>query len=269
MEGRLILYWIYDIPLWVGALLFAAVFVGFSWLGLVLIRPWVRRHAADQPDWNQLIRAISAIFAVFYGVTLALIAISAYQSFAATNQVVGREAAALGTLYRDVSSYPDPIRGELQAMLRDYTRYVIKEAWPAQKRGVIPEEGTARVTAFQERLLSFKPQTRAEVVLHAETIGQFGVFVDYRRQRLHSVSTGLPTVLWFVVGVGAVLNAVLTWLFDVKRLSVHLLLAGIMSLFVAQMVFMIVAMDNPFRGEVSVGSDAFQLVQRSLMDEDR
>jgi hypothetical protein len=263
------LYWIYDIPHWVGALLFAAVFVGITWLAIVFIRPWVRRHTADQPDWNQLIRAISGMFAVFYGVTLALIAVSAYQSFAASNQVVDREAAALGTLYRDVSSYPDPIRGELQAMLRDYTRYVIEEAWPDQQRGVIPEEGTARITAFQERLLSFQPQTRAEGVLHAETMGQFGVFVDYRRQRLHSVSTGLPTVLWFVVGVGAVLNAVLTWLFDVKRLSVHLLLAGIVSLFVAQMVFMIVAMDNPFRGEVSVGSDAFQLVQRSLMDGDR
>lgn len=253
-----------------GALLFAAVFVGFTWLGLVLIRPWVRRYAADQPDWNHLIRAISAIFVVFYGVTLAMIAVSVYQSFAAANQVVGREAAALGTLYRDVSNYPEPIRGELQAMLRDYTRYVIEEAWPAQQRGVIPEEGTARVTAFQERLLSFQPQTQAEGVLHAETIGQFGVFfVDYRRQRLQSVSTGLPAVLWFVVGVGAVLNAVLTCLFDVKRLSVHLLLAGIVSLFVAQMVFMIVALDNPFRGEVSVGPDAFQLVQRSLMEEDR
>jgi hypothetical protein len=50
---------------------------------------------------------------VFYGVTLALIAVSAYQGFAAANQTVGREAAALGTLYRDVSSYPEPIRGEL------------------------------------------------------------------------------------------------------------------------------------------------------------
>jgi Protein of unknown function (DUF4239) len=263
------MHWIYDIPHWAGTLLFSAVFVGFTWLGLVLIRPWVRRHAADQPDWNALIGAILAAFVVFYGITLALISISSYQNFAAANQVVSREAAALGTLYRDVSSYPDRLRGGLQTMLRDYTRYVIEEAWPAQKRGVIPEGGTARVTAFQEKLLSFQPQTRAEEILHAETIREFDVFVDYRRQRLDSVSTGLPDVLWFVVLVGAVVNAVLTCLFDVKQLTVHLLLAGLMSLFVAQMVFMIVAMDDPFRGEVSVGSEAFQLVQSSLMEEDR
>jgi hypothetical protein len=261
--------WIYDLAHWQGSLLFAAVFVGLTWLGVVLIRPWVRRHAADQPDWNALVGAILAAFVVFYGITLALIAVSSYQSFAAANQVAAREAASLGTLYRDVSSYPEPIRGDLQAMLRDYTEYVIEEAWPAQQRGVIPEGGTVRVTAFQEKLLSFQPQTRAEEVLHAETIRQFGIFVDDRRQRLYSVSTRLPNVLWFVVGVGAVLNAVITWLFDVKRLSVHLLLAGIMSLFIAQIVFMIVAMDSPFRGAVSVGPDAFQLVQRSLMEGDR
>jgi Protein of unknown function (DUF4239) len=216
-----------------------------------------------------LIGAILAAFVVFYGITLALISIFSYQNYAAANQGVSWEAAALGTLYRAVSNYPEPMRGELQTMLRDYTRYVIEEAWPAQQRGVIPEGGTARVTAFQEKLLSFQPQTRAEVILHAETLRQFDVFVDYRRQQLDSVSTGLPDVLWFVVVVGAVVNAVLTWLFDVRQLTVHLLLAGLMSLFVAQVVFMIVAMDKPFHGEVSVGSDAFQLVQRSLMEEDR
>ena len=263
------LYWIYDIPHWVGALLFAAVFVGIPWLAIVFIRPWVRRHTADQPDWNQVVRAISGMFAVFYGVTLALIAVSAYQSFAASNQIVDREAAALGTLYRDVSNYPDPIRGELQAMLSDYTRYVIEEAWPDQQRGVIPEEGTARITAFQERLLSFQPQTRAEEILHAETIEQFGVFVDYRRQRLHNASAGLPDALWFVVGVGAMLNAVLTWLFDVDRRIVHLTLAGILSLFVALVVYLVVAMDNQFRGELSVYPEAFEIVQKSLMEPDR
>jgi len=262
------LYWIYDLPYWGGALLLSAVFLGFTWLGIVLVRPWVRRNAADQPGWNTLIGAIFAGYVVFYGITLALIAISTIQNFTATNQTAGREAAALGTLYRDVSSYPDPIRGDLQAMLRDYTRYVIEEAWPAQRRGDIPEEGTELTTAFQDRLLSFQPQTRAEETLHVETVGQFSDFVDYRRQRLYSVSIGLPAPLWIVVGAGAVLNTVLICLFGVERLIVHLIIGGILPLFVALLIFLMVEMDAPFRGEVSIGPEAFQIVQRSLMEED-
>jgi hypothetical protein len=263
------LNWIYDLPHWVGALLFSAVFVGFTCLGIVLIRPWVRRHAADQPNWNTLIGAIFGAYVVFYGITLALLAVSTFQNFTAVNQTVGREASALGTLYRDVSSYPDPIRGELQAMLRDYSRYVIEEAWPAQRRGDIPEEGTERTTAFQDRLLSFQPQTRAEEILHAGTIARFSEFVDYRRQRLHSLSLGLPAALWFVVGVGAVLNTVLICLFDVHRLIVHLIIGSILPLFVALLVLLMVEMDAPFQGEVSIDSEAFQLVERSLMEPDR
>jgi hypothetical protein len=62
---------------------------------------------------------------------------------------------------------------------------------------------------------------------------------------------------------------VLTWLFNVEPLTIHLILAGILSLFIALLVFLIVAMDHRFRGELSVSSEAFQLVQRSLMEEDR
>jgi hypothetical protein len=42
---------------------------------------------------------------------------------------VGQEAAAVGALFRDVSSFPDPNRTEIQADLRQYVRQVIDVAW--------------------------------------------------------------------------------------------------------------------------------------------
>jgi hypothetical protein len=49
------------------------------------------------------------------------------------------------------------------------------------------------------------------------------------------------------------------------EIHVHLILGGILSLFLGIVIFLIAAMDNPLRGEVSVGPDAFQLVYESLM----
>jgi hypothetical protein len=40
----------------------------------------------------------------------------------------------------------------------------------------------------------------------------------------------------------------------------HLLFGGARSLFLGIVIFMIAALDNPFRGEVSVGPDPIQLV---------
>jgi hypothetical protein len=70
--------------------------------------------------------------------------------------------------------------------------------------------------------------------------------------------------LWYTVGIGAFLNIILIWLFDL-RLGVHLLLGGILSFFLATMISLIVLMDHPFRGEDSVSPQAFQLVYDQLM----
>jgi hypothetical protein len=46
-----------------------------------------------------------------------------------------------------------------------------------------------------------------------------------------------------------------------------LLLGGILSFFLATMISLIVLMDHPFRGEVSISPHAFELVYDQLMKE--
>ena len=70
--------------------------------------------------------------------------------------------------------------------------------------------------------------------------------------------------MWYTVAVGALINIFPLWLFDL-RLGIHLLLGGILSFFLATMISLIVLMDHPFRGEVSVSPAAFQLVYDQLM----
>lgn len=258
-------YWIYDLPLWAGAALFAVVFVGVSWLLVTLLDPWVHRLVDHQSNWASIISSVLSAYGVFYGITLALIVVASYQDHVQAGSTVALEAASLATLYRDVSSYPKPLRGELQGMLREYARDVSERDWPSQQRGVVPEGGTAQATAFQARLLTFEPTTRGEEVLHAETLREFSTFVEYRRLRLFSVTVALPAILWVVMFIGALLSMTLVALFDVKHLRVHLAVSGILSFFVSLLLYLAVALDNPFRGGVSVSPRAFEIVQESLM----
>ena len=43
---------------------------------------------------------------VFYALTVAMIAITVWETYDAAAKIVSEEATALATLYRDVSSYP-------------------------------------------------------------------------------------------------------------------------------------------------------------------
>jgi hypothetical protein len=141
---------------------------------------------------------------------------------------------------------------------------VIEEAWPLQRQGLVPPGGMQRVADFQASLVSFEPQTKAQEALHDAAMRQFNSFFESRRTRLYSVNSGIPPLLWYTVGVGALINMIFIWLFDL-RLRMHLLLGGMISLFLATMISLIALMDHPFRGEVGVSSDAFQLIYDQSM----
>jgi len=258
-------YWIYDIPTQSFAALSAGVFVGISVLGCFLLRPFLRLFVPRRSAANDVVGYVLSCFCVFYGILLGLLAVAVYQNYSQVEANVTREASSMAALYYDVSAYSEPQREQLLKSLRDYCQYVIEEAWPLQRKGIVPKEGVAKVRDFQTRLMQFQPKSKSDEIIHAETLRQFNNFVEHRRMRLHSVTTGIPSVMWYVVLVGAIINIAMVWLFDVKLIT-HLFLGGLLAFYLGTMIFLIAAMDNPFRGEVSISPEAFELVLELMSD---
>ena len=259
------LYWIYDIPTWQLGALFALLFVGATWLGILFLSPIIRIWLKRQEGINDLVGYAFSGFGVYYGLLLGLLAVATYQNLSDVEATVSREAASLGALYRNVSSYPEPTRTTLTAQLRNYTVFVIEKAWPAQRRGEQPQGSAQMMDEFQEVLTHFEPVTKGQEILHAETLRQYTSMIELRRLRLQSIDGGIPRVMWYVVLVGALVNTLLLLCFRM-RLDIHLILGGAVSLFVGAVIFLVVVMDCPFRGRVSIGPDAFQLILSSLMN---
>jgi hypothetical protein len=257
-------YWIYDIPTWQLGALFALLFVGITWVGTLFISPILKLWFRSQEGLNDLVGYALGAFGVFYGLLLGLLAVATYQNAANVEDNVAREAASLGALYRDVSSYPQPIRADLQKRLQDYTRFVIDKAWPAQRRGEVPEGSVQMMDEFQQVLAQFEPATKGQEIVHAETLRQYNDMILLRRLRINAIHAGIPGVMWYVVAVGAIINTLVILSFRI-RFDIHLVIGGMLSFFVGVVIFMIAAMDHPFRGEVSVGPDAFELIYTSLM----
>ena len=259
------LFWIYDLPNWLLGLLTVLLFAGLAAAGLVATRPAVRRVFGPPPGHNDVVSYYLGAFGVFYGLTIGLIAVATWQNYADLDGLVNREAAALRVLDRGVAAYPEPARGELQRRLLAYATVVIEQEWPAQSRGEAPEGGTRLLTEFGRPLAAFEPATAGQQALHAEALRAFSRYVELRRERVFSVGTGLPAVVWWVLVLGAALNIGLTYLFSVERLGAHLLLTLALTVFVALLIFLIAAMDHPFRGEFSVGPDAFRALRQQML----
>ena len=259
------LYWIYDLPNWLLGVLIVAFFLGFSLLGLFVTRPLVRRFLGPSPQFNDPISYIFAGVGVFYGLAMGLIAVATWENFTGIDGQVSKEAAALASLYRDLDGYPQPLRTRLEAKLRDYTRFIIEQDWPAHRRGETVDEGTFVLDRFENEAMAFEPTSEREKISHTEVMHSLNTLVEQRDLRLQSVTAGLPALIWYVVLIGAWLNIGLAYLFWVENRGLHAILVGALAVFIALLIYLTAAMDNPFRGEFSVSPDAYRMVLDKVM----
>jgi len=256
---------IFDLPLLLVGPAIIATLCLFAMAGLLLVRRLLLpRLRVDQGD-SEFTGAMLQSVMVFYGLAVALIAVSVFQTYSDASKVVTGEATALTGIYRDVSSYPEPIRSDLQKQLRDYTDQVINQAWSLQRRGQLSTAGVQHMSNFQAVLDKFEPATEGQKILHAETLHAYNLLIQTRRLRLDAVSTGLPNVMWAVIVIGAFISLSASFFFRVEDVRLHCIEVLLLAVFIGLVIFMIVALDRPFRGDLGIPADPYKLTYDQLM----
>jgi hypothetical protein len=256
--------WVYQYPTWQMALLFAAGFGAFAIAGTIAVRRLASGWLHREEPANEHLGVALGSFSVLYGLLLGLLAVASFQNFSNTEDLETKEASSLIAAYRDSSGLPDPQRTQLQTDLRQYTRETIDIDWPLQKQGVVPTHSTEMFGRFFSDLQSFNPSTPRETNIHAEALRQANNLSNLRRERLVTVKVGLPNIMWWVVLVGAFINMALLWMFNMER-HIHVLISGLLSVFLGMVIFLIAAMDYPYRGEVSITPESFEQVYAAVM----
>jgi hypothetical protein len=256
--------WLDGLSPWEQFFVFCAVAVAVTWLGIFLVHPILRRMLHAGGPSNEMVTHIASNFGVFYAVLLGLLTIMTFEANKKLVDEIGRETASLSTLYRTADGYPNPLRSELKAKLRDYTRYVIDKDWPAHRKGLVPLGGEHRLSAFRQSILSFEPTTNTQKVLQTEMLSNLNAMMMSREQRLLGVSEAIPGVLWFTVLLGALLTIAFIWMLHMA-LKAQLLLGGSAAFFLGMMAFLIYSMDRPLKGAVGLSPHAFQAVYDQVM----
>lgn len=259
--------WMDTLPATQLAIYCSAALVGLTWFGIIFLKPFIRFWLRKQVGSNDLVNYASAGFSLFYGLLLGLLSVTAFSNASGVAASADREAASIASLYRTVSAYPEPLRGEIQYLLRDYTQYVINKDWPAHNSGESWNGGNLRLQVIQQKLISLHPTSHTQNLLQDQSMKYFGELNDARQQRVTGVTTAIPGVLWYVLIIGALINIFLVWLLDM-RLTLHLILGGILSFFLGVMIFLIAAMDRPLQGSVSVPPDAYRMMYNDVMQWD-
>lgn len=251
---------LFSLPLWLLATVLNVWLMGIALAGLWVVRRRLLPRMGLGYDDAYFAAAVVQSVMLLYGLIAALTAVGVWQRYSEVSDVVSAEATAIATLWRDLGGYPQPLRGETQDVLRGYSEQIVHDAWPQMRRGQIPREGVEWMDRLQTHIYAFEPATESQKILHAETVRAFNQLVQQRRQRLDSVQAALPSVLWWVLLPGAMACVVLCLFFHVSNGYFQAVLLLGLSGTLAMVLFVIIALDRPFSGDMGITADSYQLV---------
>jgi hypothetical protein len=257
--------WLYQIPLWALGLLVLSLVWLYTLGGLVVVRPWVKTWPRSE---NETVGYMLSIAGVAYAVLLAMIAVGAWNGASTVDLAIQQEANALAGVYRGVGGFRPVARDHFQERVRDYVDFVVRDEWPALARNARSPRTELASQTLSEEIVTFEPVTPAEQMLKPIIVDRMNSFEDARRLRLLAGSRGLGPITWFVVVIGGVMTLAFTFFFRVESRTVHLVLSMLASGMLAVVVFLILAMDHPLWGAVSVQPDALREVLQSVTARD-
>lgn len=252
--------WIYYLPNWLFFIVCCAMTWTVSTVGLIGLRPWIRRIGTPTAEHNDLVSYFLGSSGVIYGILLGLVAAGAWSNFQTLSGQVDEEATITAALYQDMATYPPAYRKPYQAELRAYVESVIRQDWPAHHAGEVPQESSKILRSFKNHLFDFVPDTPRMQVVHQQAINQLNELLIAHRLRLRGDQANLPPLLWWVLILGAVINIAISWFFISNDQSHQFVLTSLIALLLGSLLFLTAAMDNPFRGGFSVDASAFESV---------
>jgi hypothetical protein len=98
-----------------------------------------------------------------------------------------------------------------------------------------------------------------------ETLRAYNEMIKARRLRLDAVHTGLPGVMWTVIIMGAFIGLSSSFFFRVEDARLQGTQVLLLAVFIGLIIFMILALDRPFRGDLGISADPYRLIYEQLM----
>jgi hypothetical protein len=188
------------------------------------------------------------------------VAVSVYENYADTREAALHEAGQVTALYRGTTGLPEQVAEPIEASIKEYLQAVIEEDWPDQQRGVLPDGSLRLVNQIEEEIHEYEPVGLQQLAEFQQLLATFDDVVETRRVRIDAKALALPLLFWISIWVGAAVNAVLLALIIVKSRRLHLVLAGMLALFIGLVMFTTADMDLPYQGSLAVGPGAFERV---------
>ena len=239
------------LPPWLLFILINLVFISISLLvfwGITRLLSCKKRC-----DLNEVASPIFNRAGAFFGFLLAFVVVVMWQEYTKAVDNASREGTEALALYRDLTLYPDKeqTKGTIKALL-DFARQVVEAEYPAMaqmKTSQVTEQALQNLWSSTEKI---NPKGRQEEILYNVILKDLYNLSKLRNERLLELESNLPGVIWGVLIIGAIVTLVFSTLLRYRKHLTACLLKSLFVILIASTFFLIIELDYPFTGNISV-----------------
>jgi uncharacterized membrane protein len=241
-------------------LLLGVTIVGMSVLlahiGLRLVRRKVPLPVLETQ--HEVAGFIIGVLGAIYAVLLAFVVVVVWNQFEDAKSTVEKEANQLQDLSRIARGFSNPTQQRMLDGLKTYAQVVIDDEWNTMSEGKSSPQAQAAMENLWQIYREVEPQTNRENALYSESLDRLSDVSDSRRLRIFASRDDIPIIIRILLWMGGLITIAFTYFFGVKSIRSQALMTMGLSGEIAFILFLVVALDNPFHGYLRVTPEPMQ-----------
>lgn len=250
--------WLTPLPMWLGIII---AMIATSALGLLAywISSKLNANRCDNSE-REVAGAIFGAVALFVSLILPLAFTDAFQEMVNVENSVKAEVAALNDVLSALDSFETDSADDARASVLAYTRSVVGDDWEALEDDELSPVTTAAFGEAVTQVLAIEAHTPPQEERKTRMLDDLDSVSNARQERQnHALSR--PTAYVSIVLAGLSITTALLGVHSPRpRLVAFVILY---TAFIGAVLYVIVAIGDPFEGALGVGPDRFE----ALLDE--
>lgn len=258
-----------ELPVGLSFLIICSITVLVAALGLWFVR---KRYESDVLKENHEVAAvIFNAFGILYAVVVAFVVFVVWGRYDDASKNFELEASQTADIFFISKAFPDSTSKQIKQALYEYGSSVTEDEFLNMSRGQASPKTIDAVKKLNQIFLGMDVKTLPNTIVYEEAFKRLNDLGQYRRLRVFAAKDGVPTVIWIVLILGAMIMVSYTYFFTIRRALPQNLMTAALTITLTLILFLVFILDHPFSGSTSVSSDPMKQVvitmKKSLANE--
>ncbi len=234
--------------LWAGLIVLGVAAVAIT--AMLLVRR--RAPAGSYFEDGDRAAGVFGVLATGFAVLLGFVVFLAFESYDTARSGAEAEAQIVTQQFETAQFFPVAVRARLSGELVCYARAVIHQEWPQMQAGTLGDTVNPWGVATFRTLKTVEPRTAAEQAAYAKWLDQRSDRENARADRTHGAEGVIPTPLWIVLMLSAVVIFVFMLFFadSAERAVVQATMMGGVAIVITSTLLLLWFLDNPYNAGV-------------------